>query len=115
MIIDLNNRRHCARIVNVFAVVVTVFFVSWAHAGGVDYDPNTGSYYYWFDAPGGTDIYGVNPTTGSTWNAHSFSDGTMTGSDANNNPWIYDPRTTLYTNQGTNEVCYGLGDLRECF
>jgi len=83
---------------------------------GSYFDPNTGSYYNWApNIQNGTTVHGSNPGAGSLWTTHIKADGDMHGTDSDMNPWTYNSDTSYYFNYGTGTMCYGAGDLRQCY
>lgn len=79
------------------------------------YDWQTGNSYSTYDTYNGTNVYGSNLNTGSTWSAHINDNGDMTGFDSNFNSWSYDASSGNYINYGTGVMCMGEGELRQCF
>ena len=85
-------------------------------SSGSSYDWKSGNSYNWNrDTRGNTTVRGNNLRTGSTWSTTIKPGGSMSGLDADFNPWTYDKDSGTYINSGTGRICVGRGLARRCF
>ena len=81
---------------------------------GTTYDWRSGNMYSYSHGPGGTNITGMNPSTGSIWHNTIEPNGNQHGIDSHGNLWNYNAGSGSYMNSN-GHGCIGTGFARSCW